>query len=65
MIELQCANGFLKISVFEKDIALTILAALYIMQSKFESYQTTAYLYFSRFLAYQIYLDQPPKHQVR
>ena len=34
IIEVQCANGFLKVSVFEKDVALTVLAGLYIMQSK-------------------------------
>ena len=35
IIELQCANGFLKIAVFEKDVALIVLGSLYIFQSKF------------------------------
>jgi len=34
VIELQCANGFLKIAVFEKDVALICLAVLYVFQGK-------------------------------
>ena len=35
VIELKCENGFISVKVFEKDIALIVLMALYIFQSKF------------------------------
>ena len=35
VIELKCENGFISVKVFEKDVALIVLMALYIFQSKF------------------------------
>ena len=65
VIELKCENGFISVKVFEKDVALIVLMALYIFQSKFSGINSLVIDTCSCLLDWKIRLDQPSKHQVR